>query len=31
MSLNTFEDLSVEALTEVAKETFEEAVWATTP
>jgi hypothetical protein len=29
MSLTTFEDLSVEALTEVAKEKFEEAVWAT--
>jgi len=29
MSLTTFEDLPVEALTEVAKEKFEEALWAT--
>lgn len=29
MSLTTFEDLPVEALTEVAKEKFEEAIWAT--
>jgi hypothetical protein len=28
MSLATFEDLPIEALTEVAKEKFEEAVWA---
>jgi len=29
MSLTTFEDLPVESLTEVAKEKFEEALWAT--
>lgn len=29
MNLTTFEDLSVEALTEVAQEKFQEALWAT--